>query len=150
MPVSIAGLLNLERGRNSVEDQAKSKKVMDSDLTGKHWPYPWDGDRGWKTDIFGNNSADLPRQLSEEKIEEKRPGMVTKEVLFHQDKAPAHILLVAMAAIHDCGFQCVPHPLYSLDLVSSEFHLFLNMEKDLDGGHFVLITRTDTRFCPPF
>ena len=27
-------------------------------------------------------------------IKEKRPGMLTKEVLFHQDNAPAHILLV--------------------------------------------------------
>ena len=29
---------------------------------------------------------------------------LTKGVLFHQDNAPAHTSVVAMAALRDCGF----------------------------------------------
>ena len=33
-----------------------------------------------------------------------------KGVLFHHDNAPAHKSVVAMAAVHDCGFELVDHP----------------------------------------
>ena len=33
-----------------------------------------------------------------------------KEVLFHQDNAPAYKLVVAMAAVRDCRFKLVIHP----------------------------------------
>ena len=36
----------------------------------------------------------------------ERPGRLTKGVLFHQDN-PAHKSVVAMAAVHDCGFELV-------------------------------------------
>ena len=51
-------------------------------------------------------SAQLKRLR--EVIKEKRPGMLTKGVLFHQDNAPAHTSLVAMATIHNCGFDLFP------------------------------------------
>ena len=59
-----------------------------------------------------------------EVIKKIRPGMLRKEVLFHQDNAPPHTSLVAMARIHDCGFELVPHPPHSPDLAPSDFHLF--------------------------
>ena len=34
----------------------------------------------------------------------------TKGVLFHQDNAPAHKSVVAMAAVLDCGSELVDHP----------------------------------------
>ena len=42
-----------------------------------------------------------------------------KGVLFHQDNAPAHKSVVAMAALCDCGFELVDHPPYSPDLAPS-------------------------------
>ena len=39
-----------------------------------------------------------------------------KWVLFHQDNAPAHKSVVAMAAVHDSGFELVDQPPYSPDL----------------------------------
>ena len=35
-----------------------------------------------------------------------------KGALFHEDNAPAHksVTVVAMAAVHDCGFERVDHP----------------------------------------
>lgn len=71
-----------------------------------------------------------------EAIKEKRPGMLTRGVLFHQDNAPAHTSVVAMATIHDCGFNLVPHPPYSPDLAPSDFHLFPQLKKALAGRHF--------------
>ena len=62
--------------------------------------------------------------------------MLRKGVLFHQDNAPPHTLLVAMARIHDCGFELVPHPPYLPDLAPSDFHLSPQMKKALAGRHF--------------
>ena len=58
------------------------------------------------------------------------PGKLTKGVLFHQDNAPAHKSLVALAAaVHDCGFELVDHhPPYS-DLALSDYFQFPNMKK---------------------
>ena len=49
--------------------------------------------------------------------------------LFHQDNAPAHKSVVAMADVRDCGYELVDHPPYSPDLVPSHCFLFPNMKK---------------------
>ena len=54
-----------------------------------------------------------------------------KGVLYHQDSARAHKSGVAMAAVHDCGFELVDHPPYSPDLAPSDYFLFPNMKKTL-------------------
>ena len=71
-----------------------------------------------------------------QEVIKKRPGILSKGVLFHQDNAPPNTSLVAMARIHDCGFELVPHPPYSPDLAPSDFHLFPQMKKALAGRHF--------------
>ena len=40
----------------------------------------------------------------------KWSGKLTKGVLLHQDNAPAHKSVVAMAVVHDYGFELVNHP----------------------------------------
>ena len=37
----------------------------------------------------------------------KRCGKLTKGVLFHHSNAPVHKSVIAMAAIHDCGFKLI-------------------------------------------
>ena len=59
------------------------------------------------------------------------PGKLMKRVLFHQDNAPEHKSVVAMAAVHDCGFESVDHPPYSPDMVPSDYFLFPNMKKKI-------------------
>ena len=71
-----------------------------------------------------------------EAIKEKRPGKLTRGILFHQDNAPAHTSMAAMATIHDCRFEFVPHPPYSPDLAPADFHIFPQMKKALAGCHF--------------
>uniref|UniRef100_A0A3Q1EWS6 Tc1-like transposase DDE domain-containing protein n=1 Tax=Acanthochromis polyacanthus TaxID=80966 RepID=A0A3Q1EWS6_9TELE len=81
--------------------------------------------------INGQYYASLVRQLRE-KIKEKRRGMLRRGVLFHQDNAPVYKSVVAMAAIHECGFKLMQHPPYSPDLAPSDFHLFPKHETEQD------------------
>ena len=53
----------------------------------------------------------------------ERPGKLTKGVLFHQDNAPAHKSVVAMAAVRDCGFELVDHPPKDLHILLIWLHL---------------------------
>ena len=85
--------------------------------------------------INGEYYANLLRQLRKA-IKTKRPGKLTKGVLLHQDNAPAHTSMVAMAAARDCGFQLVDHPPYSPDLAPSDYFFFPNMKKHLAGHRF--------------
>ena len=60
---------------------------------------------------------------------QRRPGKLTKRVLFHQDNAPAHKFMVAMAAVRECGFELVDDFPYSPDLAPSDYFLFSQMKK---------------------
>ena len=85
--------------------------------------------------INGTYYASLLAQLRE-KIKIKRRGKLTKGVLFHQDNAPVHKSVIAMAAIHDYGFKLVEHPPYSPDLAPSVFHLFPKLKTVISDTHF--------------
>ncbi|KAK3095731.1 hypothetical protein FSP39_018221 [Pinctada imbricata] len=61
---------------------------------------------------------------------------LVKGVLFHQDNAPNHKSVTAMAAIHDFGFYLIEHPPYSPDLAPSDFHLFSKLKAAISGTHF--------------
>ena len=81
-----------------------------------------------KTTITGVYYADLLRRLRD-CIRSKRRGMLTAGVLILHDNAPAHTARVSQAAIHECGFEDLPHPAYSPDLAPCDFHLFPNLKK---------------------
>ena len=53
------------------------------------------------------------------------------KVLLHQDNVPDHKSLVAISAVHDCGFELIDHPPYSPDLAPSDYFLFPNLKKHL-------------------
>lgn len=72
-------------------------------------------------------------QRLREEIKTKRPGMLSKKVLFHQDNAPVHTAAKSIAQIYNCGFELLPHPPYSPDLAPSDYHLFPNLKKHLAG-----------------
>lgn len=44
------------------------------------------------------------------KLQEERPRLAHKKVLFHHDNAPAHALAVVAAKLMEVGFQLVSHP----------------------------------------
>lgn len=69
-------------------------------------------------------------------LQEKRPRLAHKRVLFHHDNAPAHTSGIAAAKLMEVGFQLVSHPPYSPDLAPSDYYLFPNMKKWLAGKRF--------------
>ncbi|UYV61605.1 hypothetical protein LAZ67_1005515 [Cordylochernes scorpioides] len=85
--------------------------------------------------ITGNYYANLVKQLREA-IKEKRIGKLSRKIVYHQDNAPSHRSLQAMAAIYDSGFELLPHAPYSPDLAPSDFDLFPHLKKSLSGIHF--------------
>lgn len=69
-------------------------------------------------------------------IKRKRPGLITKGVIFQQDNARPHTAQSTMALISELGWEVIPHPPYSPDLAPSDFHLFGPLKKHLSGTHF--------------
>ena len=64
---------------------------------------------------------------------QKRREKLTRSVLLMQDNAPAHTSQVAMTAATECGFEILPHPLYSPDMAPSDFYLFPKLKFHLRG-----------------
>ena len=67
--------------------------------------------------------ADLKNRLRPA-IKSKRSGLLSTGVLLQRDNARAHTARSTVATIQDLSFDCLPHPPYSLDLASSDFHVF--------------------------
>ena len=85
--------------------------------------------------INGTYYASLLRQLREN-IKLKRHRKLSKGVLFHQDNAPVHKFVIAMAAINDYGIKLIVHPPYSTVLAPSNCHLFLKLKSVISCTHF--------------
>lgn len=85
--------------------------------------------------ITGEYYASLLDKLKAE-IARKRPHLKKKKVLFHQDNAPAHTSVIAMAKIYELHFELLDHPPYSPDLAPSDFFLFPNLKVSLAGQRF--------------
>ena len=72
----------------------------------------------------------------EDAIKKKKHHMAKKKPLFQQDNAPVHKSMKTMVKSNDLRFEVLPHPLYSLDLAPSDFYLFANLTKMLQGKRF--------------
>ena len=88
-----------------------------------------------RSTITGGYYANLLDQLRTA-IREKRWGKLSKGVLLQQDNARVHTCKVAMDAVERNGYELIPHPAYSPDLVPSNFFLLPNLKKDIRGIHF--------------
>jgi histone-lysine N-methyltransferase SETMAR len=64
-------------------------------------------------------------------LKEKCCEKVTKGVLFLHDNALTHWALATQKKLAYLGFQCLDHPLCSLDLALSDYHLFPRLKKQL-------------------
>ena len=64
------------------------------------------------------------------RLRRKRRVKLTRCVLLLQDNAPAHTSQVAMTAATECGFEVLPHPSYSPDMVPSDFYLFPKLKSN--------------------
>ena len=71
-----------------------------------------------------------------EEIDQKRPQRKKKKVLFHKDKAPCHKSIATMTKLHELYFELLPHPPYSPDLAPSDYWLFADVKRMLQGKIF--------------
>ena len=62
-------------------------------------------------------------------LKEKRRGKLRRDVLFHQDNAPAHTSSQARTSIRNVGFELLHHSPYSPDLAPSDFYLFPKLKE---------------------
>jgi histone-lysine N-methyltransferase SETMAR len=62
----------------------------------------------------------------------------TKEIIFHQDNAPAHKRVLAMGKLRDLHYELLEHPPYSPDLAPFDFSLFPKLKLFLAGQRFSL------------
>jgi histone-lysine N-methyltransferase SETMAR len=63
--------------------------------------------------------------------------MLTRGLVLPHDNARPHTAAQTQALITSFGWEQFHHPLYSPDLVPSDFHLFLRLKKFLVGHRFL-------------
>jgi histone-lysine N-methyltransferase SETMAR len=59
-----------------------------------------------------------------------------KSIIFHQENATAHIIVLAMGKLRDLHYELLEHPPYSPDLDPSDFYLFPKLKLFLAGQRF--------------
>jgi [histone H3]-lysine36 N-dimethyltransferase SETMAR len=59
----------------------------------------------------------------------------TKIILQH-DNARPHTAKLTKAKLQELGWEVLPHPAYSPDLAPSDYHLFRDLQHELDEQHF--------------
>ena len=69
-------------------------------------------------------------------IKKERPHMQKKKVLFHQANTPCHKFMNTMVKLNEFSFELLRNPPYSPDLAPSDYWLFLDLEKMLQGKRF--------------
>ena len=72
----------------------------------------------------------------EDAIRKKRPRIAKKKPLFQQDNAPVHKSMKTVVTLNDLRFELLPHRPYSPDLAPSDFYLFADLTKMLQGNRF--------------
>ena len=83
-------------------------------------------------------------------IAKKQPQMKKKKMLFHQDNALHHKLIAIMAKLHELDFELLLCPPYPPDLTPTDYWLFADLKRMLQGKRFgpneELISETEVYF----
>jgi len=77
--------------------------------------------------------ADLLKTHPRPAIKSKRCGILRTGVLLQHDNSRPHTARSTVATIQDLSFECLPHPPYSPDLASSDFHVFEPIKETMGG-----------------
>ena len=62
--------------------------------------------------------------------------MKKKKVLFHQDNTSCHKSITTMVKLHELYFELLPQPSYSPDSAPSDYYLFADLKRILQGKRF--------------
>ena len=83
-------------------------------------------------------------------ITKKRPQIKKKKVLFRQVDAPCHKSIATMTKLHELHIKLLLHTPYSPDLTPSDYWLFADLKRMLQGSIFSIneevISETDAYF----
>lgn len=71
-----------------------------------------------------------------EDLKKKRKVTQRKTILFLHDNAPAHKSYKATTKLEQLGYELILHPPYSPDLAPSDYYLFPNLKRWLQGKRF--------------
>jgi len=80
--------------------------------------------------------ADLLKNHLRSAIKSKRRGFLSTGVLLQHDNARPHTARSTVATIQALSFKCLPHPPYSPDLASSDYHVFGPFKEAMEGKSF--------------
>lgn len=84
-----------------------------------------------------------------EEIKDKHPYFKKKQILLHRDNAWTRLGAISINKIIELKFEVLQHPMYSTDLVPSDFSIF-KLNKWFSGQQFTtneeVITTTDAYF----
>ena len=82
-----------------------------------------------------------------EEITKKQPQMKKKNVLFHQVNALCHKSIATMVKLHELHFELFPYPHNSPDLAPSDYRLFADLKRMLQGKRFEKELKFNPRIC---
>ena len=68
--------------------------------------------------------------------QKKRLQMKKKKGLFHRDNVLCHKLITTMAKLHELHFKLLPYPPYSPELAPSNYWVFTDLKRMLQGKRF--------------
>ena len=84
-------------------------------------------------------SEKYAQQINEmhEKLQHLQPALVNRKgpVLLH-DNARPHVAQPALQKFNELGYEVLPHPPYSPDLLPTDYHFFKHLDNFLQGKHF--------------
>jgi histone-lysine N-methyltransferase SETMAR len=66
----------------------------------------------------------------------RKDPVCKRQIIFHQDSAPAYKSILAMGKLRDLHYELLEHPLFSPYLAPSDFSLFPKLKLFLAGQHF--------------
>jgi histone-lysine N-methyltransferase SETMAR len=66
----------------------------------------------------------------------KRPRLLSKGVLLLHDNARPHTATATVPTVQRLGFELLPHPPYSPDLASSDYHIFGSLNETMRSHKF--------------
>ncbi|GBL88577.1 hypothetical protein AVEN_195591-1 [Araneus ventricosus] len=72
--------------------------------------------------------------------------MLSQGIVLLHDNARPHSVAVTQNLIQQFGWEQFDHPPYNLDLAPPDYHLFLNLKRDLEGGDLTTMTTQNTVF----
>lgn len=120
--------------KKKFKSQRTTRKVMLTVFWDKKGPITVDF-KSLGTTVNFENYCELLNMVKKD-IRNKRKGLQSKGVVFHQDNARPHTAARTMAKIEELGWELLVHPPYSPDLAPSDFHLFGPLKSHMRGKNF--------------